>query len=218
MDELIKDIRTRLRQAMNGIVSASMREKGVQYKLNFGTSLADLKAIASRYEPNAQLADWLWEQDVREHKILATLLYPREAFTEEKANDWVNKIRHQEIAEQFCANLMQYRPFAGQLAEEWINEKGEYVNVCGFLLYARLYTQGNSLLASDKWLSKAKTILDRGISRTQRAALIALKRYGRLGKGEATAVLTLLDEYQHSESKEIQEFYNDLKFEFDYYN
>lgn len=34
-DEL-KEIRTQLRLAMNGVISTSMREKGIVYKLNFG--------------------------------------------------------------------------------------------------------------------------------------------------------------------------------------
>lgn len=35
---------------MNGVVSQSMREKGLDYKLNFGIELPRLKEIAARYE------------------------------------------------------------------------------------------------------------------------------------------------------------------------
>ena len=34
--EQLKDIKTQLRLSMNGVVSQSMREKGLNYKLNFG--------------------------------------------------------------------------------------------------------------------------------------------------------------------------------------
>ncbi|MDD2437033.1 MAG: DNA alkylation repair protein [Massilibacteroides sp.] len=215
---MIRDIRVRLRQAMNGIVSTSMREKGVRYKLNFGASLSDLKSIAESYTPNVQLAAWLWEQDVREHKILATLLYPHEALTEAEADRWAEMICHQEIAEQFCANLMQYTPFAEKSAERWISDKKEYVQVCGFLLYARLYTRGDEASDPQKLLQTAKQVLDKGISRAQRAALLALKRFGRRSRLDSQTILALIEAYRDSESKERKEFYNDLKFEFDYYN
>ncbi|MGE0016823.1 MAG: DNA alkylation repair protein, partial [Bacteroides sp.] len=34
--EELKNIKTQLRLSMNGVASASMREKGLSYKLNFG--------------------------------------------------------------------------------------------------------------------------------------------------------------------------------------
>lgn len=217
MEETIKDIRVRLRQAMNGVVSASMRKKGVVYKINFGVNLLDIKKIASKYEQDKDLAEWLWIQDVREHKILATLLYPHNLFTEEQAWLWVKEIAHQEIAEQVCTNLFQHLTFAERLAQSWISDVEEYVKVCGFILYARLYTKGNSTLSAEDMLAEAKKTIDSGEGRCQRAALLALKRYGRQGETETQTVLDYMDEYQNSASKEKQEFYNDLKFEFEYY-
>ena len=45
-DEL-KEIRTQLRMAMNGVIATSMREKGIDYKLNFGVPLPEIKQIAA---------------------------------------------------------------------------------------------------------------------------------------------------------------------------
>ena len=50
--ETIKDIKGQFRLFMNGVVSQSMREKGLDYKLNFGIELPRLKEIAARYEKN----------------------------------------------------------------------------------------------------------------------------------------------------------------------
>ena len=41
----LKEIRTQLRLAMNGVISTSMREKGIVYKLNFGVPLPEIKQI-----------------------------------------------------------------------------------------------------------------------------------------------------------------------------
>ena len=36
LQDEIREIRKQLRLAMNGVISTSMREKGIVYKLNFG--------------------------------------------------------------------------------------------------------------------------------------------------------------------------------------
>ena len=69
--EQLKDIKTQLRLSMNGVVSQSMREKGLNYKLNFGVELPRIKSIAAAYEKNHELAQTLWKEDIRECKILA---------------------------------------------------------------------------------------------------------------------------------------------------
>lgn len=69
----LKEIRTQLRLAMNGVISTSMREKGIVYKLNFGVPLPEIKQIATTHKPNSELAVALWKEDIREFKILAFL-------------------------------------------------------------------------------------------------------------------------------------------------
>ena len=72
--ETIKDIKGQFRLFMNGVVSQSMREKGLDYKLNFGIELPRLKEIAARYEKNHEVAQTLWKENIRECKILAGML------------------------------------------------------------------------------------------------------------------------------------------------
>ncbi len=105
--DLLKDIKTQLRLSMNGVVSQSMREKGLDYKLNFGVELPRIKGIAAAYEKKS-LAQALWKENIRECKILAGLLQPVETFLPEIADIWVEDIRNIEIAELTCMNLFQH--------------------------------------------------------------------------------------------------------------
>ena len=66
----LKEIRTQLRLAMNGVISTSMREKGIVYKLNFGVPLPEIKQIVATHKPDSELAAALWKEDIREFKIL----------------------------------------------------------------------------------------------------------------------------------------------------
>ena len=97
--EQLKDIKTQLRLSMNGVVSQSMREKGLNYKLNFGVELPRIKSIAAAYEKNHDLAQALWKEDIRECKILAGILQPVDTFFPEIADIWVENMPNIEIAE-----------------------------------------------------------------------------------------------------------------------
>jgi hypothetical protein len=219
MEDIIKDMRGRLRRAMNGVASAGMRAQGIDYKLNFGVALPQIKEMALLYTKDAALAERLWKEDVRELKIMATLLQPHEAFTPDQAERWVADIRHMEIAEQYCINLLQHLSFAGTLAAGWILREDGLEQVTGFLLYTRLFS-GNYRLSSGQetvFLEAARRVMDKGISRPQRSAVLALKRYGRQSRQQANRALQSIAAYAASHSSEKQEFYNDIKFEFDYY-
>ena len=113
-DEL-KEIRTQLRMAMNGVIATSMREKGIDYKLNFGVPLPEIKQIAARHEPGSELAAALWKEDIREFKILASLLQPVDDFPFKQAEQWVKKIPYLEIAEQCSRNLFCKLPYVDNL-------------------------------------------------------------------------------------------------------
>ncbi len=219
MQNKLKQIRTQLRLSMNGIVSTSMREKGASYKMNFGVSIPKLKEIALTHEKDDDLADALWKEDVREMKILATLLQSFDSFTQEKAETWAQMINQTEIAEQYSFNLLQNLHYAEDLAAKWILQDNEYLSLTGYLLYTHLLTKGIELneTKTSSLLLHAKKVLDGEFTFIKRAALTALKRYGRQSPEKASAVLSLLTDYPSSGSSEKQEFYEDLKFELDYY-
>lgn len=106
LQDQLREIRTQLRMAMNGVISTSMREKGVVYKLNFGVPLPEIKQIAARHESNSELAAALWKEDIREFKLLAPLLQPVGEFSFKQAEQWVKEIPYLEIAEQCSRTLL----------------------------------------------------------------------------------------------------------------
>lgn len=192
-NETIREIKAQFRLFMNGVASHSMREKGLDYRLNFGIELPRLKEIALGYEKNHSLAGELWKENIRECKILATLLQPVETFLPEIADIWVEDIRQPEIAELLCMNLFQYLPYASIKAFQWMADEREYFQVCGFLTLARLFMKGRYLneRAENEFLDQAIATLNNGqeLNRPAQAALTALRMYVRLGKRQAQTAL-----------------------------
>ncbi len=213
--ETIKEIKAQFRLFMNGAVSQSMREKGLDYKLNFGIELPRLKEISLRYEKNHSLAGELWKENIRECKILATLLQPIETFLPEIADIWVEDIRHQEMAEIASMNLFQHLPYASTKAFQWIADEREFFQVCGFLTLARLFMKGCLLneRAENEFFDQAITIVSSTStnSRPQKAAFIALQKYMYLGNEQAEKVLKVTKPLAKTSDKSLSNIYQELK-------
>ena len=114
--ERIKQIKQSFRQMMDGAVAQSMRDKGVNYHLNWGATLPRLREMADEIGPDYDLAIALWKEDVRECKILATMLMPADKMLPEVVDIWMDQIPSQEIAEQVSFNLWQHLPYAPVVA------------------------------------------------------------------------------------------------------
>ena len=141
----IKDIKKELRAAMNGILSAKMREAGAPYKLIFGVELPRLQSIASEFHPSRMLAQELWNENIRECKLLATMLMPPLEFLPEMADIWVDEISTAEVAQVFSMQLLCKESWCATVAFEWIASPVPMRQLCGFLCIARLLQQGARL-------------------------------------------------------------------------
>ncbi len=216
MDELIRNIRTDLRLAMNGVVSSSMRDKGVDYKMNFGVDIPRLKGIAEKYETNAALAKELWKLDVRELKILSTMLYPVDEFTVENANEWVNEMPNQEIREHLCRNLLQELPFADELVQNWVVDSNATVRLTGLWLYVRLLLiEADVLKRIDKLPIIEKALVDVHSSdgTMHTAALNVLKQIIRRDQEGADRIMKQIAKFATSGKPEEKEIFDNLQFE-----
>ena len=140
MHETVREIKSKLRLFMNGVLSQSLREKGLKYRLIFGIELPRLKEIASGYEQSHELAQSLWKEDIRECKILAGYLQPSNTFDPELADFWMESVHNTELADYLCMILFRRLPYASQKAFEWI-ASGERIKMyTGFRLMTHLFT------------------------------------------------------------------------------
>lgn len=217
MNDIIKKIRTDLRLSMNGAVSASMRDKGISYKMNFGVGIPRIKQISEKYKQDKDLADTLWSEDVRELKILATLLYPVEQFSKEMALRWISEINDQELREQLCKNLLQKLTFADELVGVSTKNSVDYIRATGYWLFARLCIIKSETLEK---IDTGKLIVDAIVDLKdeslllRQSALNVLKYYGRISEEKASGVLQNVSFLEGSDDPVEKEMLSLLKFEF----
>lgn len=213
--EQVKEIKKQFRLYMNGVVSQSMREKGLDYKINFGIELPRLKEIAAKFEKNHDVAQSLWKENIRECKILAGLLQPIDTFYPEIADIWVEDMHYPEIAELTCLNLFQYLPYASEKVFQWIADEGEYFQYCGYMLMARMLMKGNELneRAENEFLDQAMVALQSKPVMVRRASSKALGRYACQQVCNARKLEKLLKPLAVTGPKEVVALLEDVKFE-----
>lgn len=213
---------------MNGVISTSMRQKGMNYKLIFGVPIPEIKHIAAAHEPDAELARALWKEDVREMKILATLLFPAGSMTQEEALAWMREIPYPEIAEQCCNNLFPTVEQPDQLALKFLaDKKSPFGRMCGFLLWAQLFKKNLAVEKSrvEAFLVECTCTMHPDVEagatasswQEKQAAVQALKFFGRLSPVNAQDALSVIAEDGQPETEELKAYYDDLQFEFAYY-
>lgn len=183
VQEQVKAIKQSFRQMMDGAVAQSMREKGVDYKLNWGATIPRLRDKAQELGKNYDLAIELWKQNVRECKILATMMMPADAVLPEVIDIWMEQTTEQEIAEQAAFNLYQYLPFAADKAFQWIAGDNQLAQLCGFHVLARLFmnAQEPNERGINEFLDQAVSAIENSSLPVKKAAMQALQRFAELG-------------------------------------
>ncbi|HNX79359.1 MAG TPA: DNA alkylation repair protein [Prolixibacteraceae bacterium] len=137
-EQRFREMLTEITSFRNGEAVSAMQRYGIQYKVNMGVSLTDLKTIAGRYVPSHVVALKLWNRNWRETMILATLLDEPGQVTEEQMDFWTKSSENSEIAEQLSANLWWRTPFAYVKALEWCRGKKHWVRYTSIHLAGRL--------------------------------------------------------------------------------
>ncbi len=196
-DAQVKEIKQRFRLIMDGHTAASMRQKGSQYALNWGASQVMLAQMADKLRSEAanntgsqEAADALYhlsialmKEDIRECKLLATMLMPRGVMLPEVACLWVEQTRQVEVAEAAAMNVYQYLPQAGDLAYRWIAADDELTQLTGYHVLSRLFMRGMAPAERgiNELIDQALSALASPTPLLRHAAMNTMQRFAELG-------------------------------------
>ncbi len=188
IQEKVKEIKQSFRLLMDGKTAQSMRDKGVQYKLNWGASIPMLREMAESLSKDLTLSPYdlaiaLWKEDVRECKILATMLMPADEVLPEVIDIWMEQMPSQEMAEQASFNLFQHLPFAARKAYEWMASDKELYQLCGFLVLTRLFMNGQepNERGINEYIDQLVVALQGPSLAVRKAAMQSVQRFSELG-------------------------------------
>lgn len=177
-------IKRSFRLLMSGPTSQSMTQKGLGYKINWGVPFIELKKMALEYGKDYELAIELWKEDIRECKILATLIMPAEKMLPEITDIWMEQVKSQEMAEMLAFNLLQHVDYAPAIAYEWIATDKTLYEIAGFQLLARLFANGQEAneRGINEFLDQAVVALQGDNMGIKHAAANCVLRFADLGE------------------------------------
>ena len=187
LQQKVKDIKQSFRQQMDGAVAQSMRQKGVDYSLNWGVTLPRLQQMAGEIKSEAtelyDLAIALWKENVRECKILATMLMPADEILPEVVDIWMEQTKTVELAEQAAFNLYQHLPFAAEKAFLWLASPDDLPQICGYHVLSRLFARGQepNERGINEFLDQALCALQNPSRVVRKAAMQAIVHFSGLG-------------------------------------
>ncbi len=108
----------------NGMLAEQMRRSGLDYRVNFGLNIPQIKEIAAETLASSlssaeqlELANALWDNvNTRESRLLAPMLFPSDIMSEELAFKWLSEAQTTEIADHLCHSLLRRLTFASRIA------------------------------------------------------------------------------------------------------
>ena len=167
LQQRVREIKQSFRQLMDGMTAQSMRDKD----------------MAAEIGKDYELAIELWKADVRECKILATMVMPADRMLPEVVDIWMEQTTSQEIAEQAAFNLYQYLPYAPAKAYQWIAFDKELYQLCGFHILTRLFMnkQEPNERGINEFIDQALVALQGGSMMVRKAAMQSMIRFSELG-------------------------------------
>ena len=186
--EFEREIKKELRASMNGVLSARMREAGMPFKLIFGVELPRLQSIAEEFPKDKDLANQLWQQNIRETKLLAIMLMPPEAFTSEVANPWAETMATAEEAQVLAMMLLSKTKQAKEISTAWLKGSNYLSATCACLCLRHLLVQGAELSDEEQILAACNRLLPEA-NLHLRKAIQALTEKLKSKKGEKVKII-----------------------------
>lgn len=115
--ETIRLIKSDFFALRNGVIADKLRRAGSPYKIIFGLTVPQIESVAAKHDPSTELAEALWNNaTTRESRLMATMVYPLEDFSEETARQWLVEADTTELVDMLCFRLVRYLDGAETLA------------------------------------------------------------------------------------------------------
>lgn len=117
---------------------AGMARAGIAVEKALGVAVPDLRSMAKTLGKNHALAQQLWDSQVHEARILASMIDEPQQVSEAQLETWVSEFDSWDVTDQCISNLFRKTPYAWSKALEWSQRQEEFVKRAGFVMMATL--------------------------------------------------------------------------------
>jgi len=199
----LNKILEKLKSLSNPTAIEGMAKFGITPKKTYGVSIPVLRKMAKEIGKDHKLALQLWDIDIRETRILASMIDEPDLVTEEQMEKWVRDFDCWEVCDQVCQNLFTYTKFAYKKAVEWSKRDEEFIKRAGFALMAWLAfkDKGADDVKFEKFLSVIKKESTDDRNYVKKAVNWALRQIGKRNLNLNKKAIEVTKEIQKINSK-----------------
>ncbi len=199
----IDEIKNELKKNVRPNALDGMARYGIDVSKAYGVAIPVLRKIAKQIGKDHELAQQLWDSDVHELRIIASMVDEPTKVTKKQMNAWADDFNSWDLCDQCCNNLFVYTPFAHEKAMQWSRSKKEFVKRAGFTLMATLAVHDKEAKNSDfdKFFNQVKEASTDERNFVKKAVNWALRQIGKRNKALHKKALTIAKEIEKIDSK-----------------
>ena len=180
LDEVIQE----LKSLSNPRSVEGMARFGISSEKTLGISIPNLRKLAKRCGSNHRLALELWQSQLHEARILASMVDNPIEVTPEQMDGWTADFNSWDVCDQCCLNLYVKTPRSFSRVVEWSGAKEEFVQRAAFALVACIAFKDKK--ATNKQLVTFLPLIEReskdGRNFVKKAVNWALRQIGKRNK------------------------------------
>ena len=132
------EVLERLESLANPEWVSGMGRFGIETRRAYGIRVPVLRKLAKDTGKNHRLAQQLWETEIHEARILASMIADPNEMTEELMDSWAADLDSWDLCDGCCGNLFDKTEFAYKKVEDWSLRSEEFVKRAAFALMASL--------------------------------------------------------------------------------
>ena len=135
-----KELLARMERFSSPSFKKQMKERfGINTAYALGTPVTTLRLLVKGLPyPDPELAEALWQTNIHEARIMASMLADPAQMTLASSDNWVKEFNSWDICDMCCLNLFSKVKSPFKLAERWIKREDEFVRRAGFAILACL--------------------------------------------------------------------------------
>jgi 3-methyladenine DNA glycosylase AlkD len=127
-----------LKQKADAKHHAGMARFGIANEKALGVKIPEVRALAKLIKKDHELAQQLWDTDIHEARILATMIADPKQTTPKLIDSWTKDFTTWDVCDQACGNLFDRTPYAIDKALEFSKHEEEFIKRAGFVLMAEM--------------------------------------------------------------------------------
>ncbi len=198
-----EDILSELKALADPEAVEGMSQFGINTVNTLGISIPELRKLAKKIGKDHIAAQKLWETEIHEARILASMVDKAKLTTGAQMEDWVKDFDSWDVCDQVCNNLFRKTPYAYQKAVEWSGRQEEFVKRAGFVLMATTAVHDKNS-DDEKFIEYLEIIKDKSDDErnyVKKAVNWALRQIGKRNKNLNNEAIKTAEEIKKLEYK-----------------